>query len=117
VESLLYASLVLVLNKESAAPSRSLVSILEEPEHTSLRELLGALAAHSPDFRSRLIEALGERNWLVHRSLQSEDPEPTLDSLRSFTARLQELARHLSSLKDKMLRSVEARCWRPEVPQ
>ena len=109
LESLLFAGLVLVLKKEPAAAGRNLPSILEQPGQAGLRELLEALAEDSLTLQSHLIEALGERNWLVYRSLQSEEPEPTLDALTAFTSRLQKLSRRLSSLKDEMLRSMEAR--------
>ena len=109
LESLLFAGLVLVLKKDPAAAGRNLPSILEEPGQAGLRELLDGLAAQSPNLQSRLIEALGERAWLVHRSLQSEEPEPTLESLTTITSRLQELSKRISSLKDEMLRSMEAR--------
>ena len=108
LESLLFAALVLVLHKEPAGAVRSLSSILEEPGQAELRELLDRLA-QSPSLRSHLIEALDERNWLVHRSLQQEEPDPTLEALTAFTSRLQDLSRRLSSLKDEMLRSMEAR--------
>lgn len=113
LESLLFAYLVLVFEREPERAARGLPSMIEDPDDPGAQELLQALARDSstsmPELRSRLLDVLRERNWLVHRSLHAEEPGENIESLRAFTSRLQELSSRLSSLQDEILRSMEAR--------